>query len=721
MAHTGVEGMGEKTTETIFPVLIEDEMKRSYIDYAMSVIIGRALPDVRDGLKPVHRRILYSMWEAGIIHEKPHKKSARVVGDVLGKYHPHGDTAVYDALVRMAQNFSLRYPLIDGQGNFGSIDGDSAAAMRYTEARLAEIAGEMLRDIEKETVDFTLNYDQSLKEPEVLPAKLPNLLINGSTGIAVGMATNIPPHNLSEVCDAIVALIDTPSLELKELMRYIKGPDFPTGGILYGTAGLITAYQTGRGQVCVRALAHIEKKKKRERIIITQIPYQVNKAKLVESIADMGREKRFEGISEVRDESDKDGIRIVIEVKRDSDATVLLNNLYKHTQCQITFGIIMLALVDGEPRTLPLRDMLYHFIEHRKDVIRKRSLHELKEAERRVHILDGLLIAIANIDEVVAIIKGSESSVQAKERLKERFGLSELQTQEILNMQLRRLTALETSKLETERAEFMERIDYLKHLLESESMLLDVVREETLQIKKKYGDDRRTEIMREALELDVEDMIEEEEMLVTITSAGYIKCTSLEAYRKQHRGGRGSSGVRPREGDFVSTSIVSSNLNTLLFITSKGKAYAIKVYELPEGDRQARGKPVVNFLRLSKDEKVSSVIALESFEEDKYVLMATHRGFVKKTSLSQFSRAGKSGVIAIRLDEGDELMDARLTDGNSRVLLATALGQGIVFNETDVRPMGRNTRGVRGIRLRLGDSVVGLAVLENEGEVLFVT
>ncbi len=694
----------------ILPVLIEDEMKRSYIDYAMSVIVGRALPDVRDGLKPVHRRILYSMWESGITHNKPYKKSARVVGDVLGKYHPHGDMAVYDALVRMAQPFSLRYTLIDGQGNFGSVDGDSAAAMRYTEVRLSKIAEEMLADIEKDTVDFVPNYDQSLEEPVVLPSRLPNLLVNGSTGIAVGMATNIPPHNLSEVCDAICALIDNPELTNRELMRYVKGPDFPTGGAVYGVDGIVSAYEHGRGTIRIRAIAEIED----NHIIISEIPYQVNKAKLVETIAELVRERKLDGISEVRDESDKEGIRVVVELRRDANPTVVLNNLYTHTQCEVSFGITNLALVDGVPRVLSLRDMLFYFIQHRKDVIRRRSLFELQEAERRAHIVDGLLIAIDNIDEVVAIIKSSKSVEMARNRLMETFSLTELQTNEILNMPLRRLTALERSKLEDERKDLLKRIEGLRELLSSEKKILEVVKREIQELKERYGDERRTIIMKKVGELKTEDLVADEKVVITITRAGYIKRTLLTTFRRQHRGGKGVSCVRLREGDYVILSHFTSNLQNLLLFTNRGRVFSLRAYEIPEGDRTSRGSSIAKLISLEKDEYIVDIISHRNDGEyvGEYVFVATKKGVVKKTHIKKFENAGKRGIIAIKL-KGDEVAGARLTDGNKTILLATRNGMATTFSERDVRAMGRSARGVRGMNVK-EDEVVGISLLDKE-------
>ncbi len=706
--------------EKVVPVAIEEEMKRSYIDYAMSVIVGRALPDVRDGLKPVHRRILYAMYELGLFHNRPYKKSARIVGEVLGKYHPHGDSAVYDALVRMVQDFSLRYPLIDGQGNFGSIDGDAPAAMRYTEARLAEIAEEMLADIDKDTVDFVPNFDESLREPSVLPAKLPNLLVNGSSGIAVGMATNIPPHNLCEVCDAIALLIDNPDASLEELMQVIKGPDFPTGAFILGREGIIKAYSTGRGTLRLRGRTHIEDEKRRKRIIITEIPYMVNKAKLIESIADLVRNKKIEGISDIRDESDREGMRIVLELRRNASAKVILNQLYKNTQLETTFGIINLVLVDGEPRVLNLRDTILEFIKHRKQVVTRRTRFELEKAEKRAHILEGLLIALKNIDAVIKLIRGSPGVAEAKAKLMERFSLTEVQAQAILDMRLQKLAKLEREKLAEEHRRLLKEIERLRSLLASEKRILQVVKRETLELKKKYGDERRTEIVANAREISLEDLIAREEMVVTITQGGYIKRLPVSTYRQQRRGGRGIVGVEAKE-DQVKDIYVASTHDYMLFFSNRGKVYWRKVYEIPTAGRYSRGKAMVNLIEEAAEERITATLAVSDFSEERYVFFATKLGRVKKTPLSAFGNPRKGGILAISLDEGDELVEVELTDGRQEVLLATRYGKAIRFSEQEVRPMGRAAKGVTGITLRRKDEVVGVEVVKPGTTILAVT
>ncbi len=706
--------------EKVVPVAIEEEMKRSYIDYAMSVIVGRALPDVRDGLKPVHRRILYAMYELGLFHNRPYKKSARIVGEVLGKYHPHGDSAVYDALVRMVQDFSLRYPLIDGQGNFGSIDGDAPAAMRYTEARLAEIAEEMLADIDKDTVDFVPNFDESLREPSVLPAKLPNLLVNGSSGIAVGMATNIPPHNLCEVCDAIALLIDNPDASLEELMQVIKGPDFPTGAFILGREGIIKAYSTGRGTLRLRGRTHIEDEKRRKRIIITEIPYMVNKAKLIESIADLVRNKKIEGISDIRDESDREGMRIVLELRRNASAKVILNQLYKNTQLETTFGIINLVLVDGEPRVLNLRDTILEFIKHRKQVVTRRTRFELEKAEKRAHILEGLLIALKNIDAVIKLIRGSPGVAEAKAKLMERFSLTEAQAQAILDMRLQKLAKLEREKLAEEHRRLLKEIERLRSLLASEKRILQVVKRETLELKKKYGDERRTEIVANAREISLEDLIAREEMVVTITQGGYIKRLPVSTYRQQRRGGRGIVGVEAKE-DQVKDIYVASTHDYMLFFSNRGKVYWRKVYEIPTAGRYSRGKAMVNLIEEAAEERITATLAVSDFSEERYVFFATKLGRVKKTPLSAFGNPRKGGILAISLDEGDELVEVELTDGRQQVLLATRYGKAIRFSEQEVRPMGRAAKGVTGITLRRKDEVVGVEVVKPGTTILAVT
>lgn len=711
------------TQEGIIPVLINDEMKRSYINYAMSVIVGRALPDARDGLKPVHRRILYAMKEAGITHDKPYKKSARVVGDVLGKYHPHGDSAVYDTIVRMVQDFSLRYPLIDGQGNFGSIDGDSAAAMRYTEVRMDRIAEEMLVDIEKETVPFRPNYDGSLEEPDVLPSKLPNLLVNGSTGIAVGMATNMPPHNLSEVVDGALMLIENPETTIPELMTVIKGPDFPTGAEILGTAGIKSAYLTGRGPVKIRAVAEIEVlKKEREQIIITELPYQVNKAKLIENIAQLVRDKVISGISDLRDESDRDGIRVVIELSRGANSKVILNQLYKHTQMENSFGVINLALVDGKPKELNLKELLEIYLNYRMEVIQKRTLYDLKKSDDRAHILDGLKIALGNIDAVVTLIKGSANADIAKQGLMDNFGLDEVQAKAILDMRLQRLTGLETQKIVEELEGLMKLIAELQEILESDERKHEIIRTELRELKEKYGDLRRTRIIKDTTEVTNEDLIPEEDVVVTITNNGYIKRIPLDTYSMQHRGGRGVMGMETKEEDFVENLFISSTHNYILFFTNKGRLYWQKVYEVPEGSRQSRGKAIVNLLELQEGEMVNAMISVKEFARDRYLLMATRAGTIKKTPLSEFSNPRKAGIITINLDADDELVRVLQTDGSQEVVLVSRKGKAIRFPEELVRPMGRTARGVRGMTLEgQDDKVVSMDLVNESAALLTVT
>ena len=709
--------------EKIIPRPIEEEMKVSYLNYAMSVIAGRALPDVRDGLKPVQRRILFAMDELGLQYGKPFRKSARIVGDVLGKYHPHGDSAVYDALVRMVQPFSLRYPLIDGQGNFGSIDGDAAAAMRYTEARLEKISAEMLRDLDKNTVDFVPNFDESLREPTVLPAAVPNLLINGVSGIAVGMATNIPPHNLGEVIDALVALIDNPDLKTKELMRFIKGPDFPTGALICGRDGIKQAYETGRGKITLRAKAVTEKHPKNSKtsLVITEIPYQVNKSNLLSAIAANVQAKKIEGVSDIRDESDKEGLRIVLELKRDAHPEVVLNQLYKHTQLETTFGIILLALVNGRPRVLTLKEILQHFIQHRRDVVTRRTKFDLEKAKRRAHILEGLKIAVDNIDEVIEIIKKSKTTQDAKQKLMKRFELTEIQSQAILEMQLQRLVGLEIKRLEEEYLQLIKKIEFLESVLASEDKLMSIIREELLEIKEKYADERRTEITAAAKELDIEDLIQEEDMVITISHRGYIKRMSISSYRKQGRGGKGVATSAAKEDDFIEHLFVAKTLDYLLFFTNKGRAYWLKVYEIPEASRQSRGRAIVNLLSLSQGEKVSTVLALRQFKEEERMVMVTRNGVVKRVEASAFSNVRKGGIIAVNLDKGDELVRVLLTKGDDDLVIATTKGLAIRFGETDVREMGRQARGVKGISLKAGDFVVGAAVVEKGKDLLTIT
>ena len=702
---------------------IETEMKTSYIDYAMSVIVSRALPDVRDGLKPVHRRILYAMYEDGINSDKPYRKCANTVGSVLGRYHPHGDASVYDARVRMAQDFSLRYRLIDVHGNFGSIDGDGAAAMRYTEARMAKIAETMLTDIEKNTVDFMPNYDDRLQEPTVLPSKIPTLLINGSSGIAVGMATNIPPHNLTEVINGIIKIIDEDNVTDEELLSIIKGPDFPTEGIIIGREGIKEAYLTGRGKITVRAEAEIEEtSNNRQRIIVNSLPYQVNKAKLVENIASLVREKRLEGISDLRDESDRiDRVRIVIELKRDANAQVVLNQLYKNTQMQDTFGIIMLALVNGEPKILTLRQCLDYYIDHRKTVILRRTQFDLDKALARAHILEGLKIALDNIDEVINIIRNSYDD--AKERLMKRFGLSDIQAQAILDMRLKTLSGLQREKIDEEYNELMKLIEYYREVLSSERLVFDIIKKELTEIKEKYGDERKTKIAAAEGEIDVEDLIKEEQSVITLTHFGYIKRMPVDTYKSQKRGGKGITGIATREEDFVKQIFTASTHDIILFFSNKGKLYRLKGYEVPEAGRTAKGTAIVNLLSLDPGEKISAVIPINNFSEGKYLLMGTKNGLIKKTALTEYNSARKTGLLAITLKDDDELIDVRLTDGEDNVVMVTKKGMSITFDEKDVRPVGRTAQGVIGIRLDEDDSVIGMeSIISNiKGTLLAIT
>lgn len=712
----------EDKNDRILQVDIKDEMKKSYIDYAMSVIIGRALPDVRDGLKPVHRRILFSMNELGVTSDKPFRKSARIVGDVLGKYHPHGDASVYDAMVRLAQDFSTRYLLVDGHGNFGSVDGDSAAAMRYTEARMSKIAAEMLRDIEKETVDFMPNFDDTLKEPLVVPSRFPNLLVNGSQGIAVGMATNIPPHNLGEVIDGVVMMIDNPDVTVKELMTKIKGPDFPTAGIIMGKDGIKSAYETGRGKVTVRAKAEIEEMSNgKSRIIVTEIPYMVNKARLIEKIADLVRDKKIEGISDLRDESDREGMRIVIEIKRDVNANVILNQLYKHTQLQDTFGIIMIALVGGQPQTLNLKEVIYHYLNFQKEVIVRRTKYDLNKAEARAHILEGLRIALDNIDEVINIIRSSKTVAQAKERLMERFGLSEIQSQAIVDMRLARLTGLEREKIEEEYAELIKLINYYREVLANERLVYQIIRDEILEIRKKYSDTRRTKIINKVEEIDIKDLIPEEEVVITLTHLGYIKRMSIDTYSAQKRGGKGISGLSTREDDFVEHLFITSTHNDILFFTNQGRVYRMRAFEIPDASRQAKGMAIVNLLQLNIREKIQAVMTIKEFQEDKFLVMTTKEGIIKKSPLEQFDSIRKNGLNAITLKSGDELIGVRMTDGKQQVIIVTSNGYSIRFSEEDVRPMGRSAAGVKAITLREGDIAVGMDIVDEDSELLTVS
>ena len=705
------------------PVNIEDEMRRSYMDYAMSVIIGRALPDIRDGLKPAHRRILYAMHDLGNTWNKGYKKSARIVGDVIGKYHPHGDTAVYDTIVRMAQDFSLRYTLVDGQGNFGSQDGDPPAAMRYTEVRMDEIASELLADIDKETIDFIPNYDGTLQEPSILPAKIPNLMINGSSGIAVGMATNIPPHNLKEVIDGTIALIKNPSISIDELIGIIPGPDFPTSGIIHGREGIKEAYRTGRGTLQLRARAFIEKTEKgdKERIIVSELPYQVNKARLIEKIAELAQERKIDGISDLRDESDREGVRIVIELKRDKISQVILNQLYQRTQMQITFGIIMLALVNNQPRILTLDKLLTHFIDYRKLVILRRTAYELKKAEHQAHILEGLKIALSNLDKIIALIRSSANPAEARQGLMKQFKLSEIQAQAILDMRLQRLTALEREKIDEEYKEVTALIKKLKQILDKAELVKEIIIEELTKIREKYGDERKTEIVAKEADIDIEDMIVEEDMVVTISHNGYIKRNPISLYRSQRRGGRGVTGMTTRQEDFVEHLFVASTHSHILFFTNTGKVFWEKVYELPQAGRAAMGKAIVNLLRLSPDEKIAAILPVRKFEEGKYIIMATRNGYIKKTSLMDYSRPRAGGIRALTIDKDDELIAARVTDGGQEILLGARKGKAIRFKEEAVRPMGRTARGVRGMSVGKDDEIIGMETIGEGATILTVT
>jgi DNA gyrase subunit A len=709
--------------EKIVPVTLEEEMKSSYIDYAMSVIVARALPDVRDGLKPVHRRVLFGMHELGMSHSKPYKKSARIVGEVLGKYHPHGDTAVYDSMVRMVQDFSLRYPLVDGQGNFGSVDGDSPAAMRYTEARLARISDEMLRDLDKNTVDFVPNFDDSLQEPTVMPSYLPNLLINGASGIAVGMATNIPPHNLGEVADGLITLIKNPKAAIEKLMKNISAPDFPTAGIIYGYTGVKDAYLTGRGRLVIRARANIETQKNgREHIVVTELPYQVNKANLIEKIADLVRSGKIGDISNIRDESDRDGLRVVIELKRDAKPAIVLNQLFVHTQMQTTFGVIMLALVKGIPRVLNLKEMLQHFLDHRMDVLVKRTKFELDAAEKRAHILEGYIIALDNIDAVIQTIKKSKDVETAKKNLIKKFKLSEIQAKAILDMRLQRLTGLERQKIEDEYKEIIKLIEKLKGILKSEDKRNLIITEEIIEIKKKYADERRTEIVYDYEDFSLEDIIAEEDVVVTISHNGFIKRFPVSGYRKQGRGGKGVTGAGTKDDDFIEHMFVASTHQYILFFTDKGKVYWLKVHEIPEGGRAARGRSILNLLRKDKEESITAFVTVKEFRNDQYLIMATEQGTVKKTVLAAYGNVRKNGIQAISLKKKDRLIEVKMTHGNNDIMIGTHNGFAVRFNEKDVRNMGRTATGVRGVRLGKGDKVVGLLVIKRQGiSVLVVT
>ncbi|MCJ7494708.1 MAG: DNA gyrase subunit A [Deltaproteobacteria bacterium] len=705
--------MQTQNIQNRLPVKLEEEMQKSYMDYAMSVIIGRALPDVRDGLKPVHRRVLYAMYDLSNDWNKPFKKSARIVGDVIGKYHPHGDMAVYDALVRMAQDFSLRYPLINGQGNFGSIDGDPPAAMRYTEVRMARLASELLSDIEKKTVEFAPNYDGSLTEPAILPARFPNLLVNGSSGIAVGMATNIPPHNLQEVIAAVIAVIQNPEITIEDLMVIIPGPDFPTAGFILGQSGIREAYLTGKGTIQLRARALIERQKRTEResVVITELPYQVNKARLLEKIAELVQEKRIEGISDLRDESDREGMRIVIELKREAVAQVVLNQLFKHTQMQVTFGIILLAIAHGQPQTLNLKELIQQFINHRKEVVIRRSQFELGKAEANAHILEGLKIALDNLDRVISLIRSSKTPKDAKEGLMAKFSLSEAQAQAILEMRLQRLTNLEREKINEEYKEVIQLIARLRELLSNERLLFNLIGEELREIKERYGDERRTLIIEEAQEINLEDLIVEEDMVVTISHSGYIKRNAISLYRSQRRGGRGKMGMTTKEEDFVEHLFVASTHSYILFFTDAGKVFWLKVHEIPQAGRMSRGKAIINLLNLSGEEKITAILPVRTFEEGKYVIMTTKNGVVKKTDLMSYGHPRTGGIIALTLDPGDELISACLTDGTKEILLSSREGKAIRFSEEETRAIGRTARGVKGITLGKKDYLVSMDII----------
>jgi len=702
---------------------IVEEMRESYLNYSMSVIVSRALPDVRDGLKPVHRRILYGMNELGSQWNRAYKKSARIVGDVLGKYHPHGDSSVYDALVRMAQDFSMRYELIDGQGNFGSIDGDNAAAMRYTESRMTRMGSELLKDLDKETVDWTLNFDETLKEPIVLPSMVPNLLVNGSEGIAVGMATKIPPHNLNEVIDGLIALINNPETPIEELIEHVKGPDFPTAGIIMGVDGIKEAYTTGRGKIKVRARAFVEMLKSgKETIIISELPFQVNKAYLIEKIADLARDKKIDGITDIRDESDKDGIRIVIDIKRDSIPEVILNQLYKHTQLQDTFGIILLALVNGIPKVMSLKQILGHFIDFRHDIVVKRTTYDLKQAEARAHILEGLKIALDNIDEVIAIIRGSKDPKSAKEGLMNSFDLSEKQAQAILDMRLQKLTGLEVGKIIEEYKELLKTIAHLNGILENKHQRMEIIKNELRDLKDQFGDERRTEILPYGVDFSIEDMIAQEDMVLTITHNGYIKRTPVSTYRSQRRGGRGIQGAGSREEDFVEHLFIANTHDYLLFFTDRGKCYWLKVYDVPQGGRAAKGRAIVNIIGCEPEEKIEAYVSVKEFDDNRYIAMATQNGIVKKTVLSAYGNPRKGGIYAIDIRENDKLIEAKITDGENDILLGTREGKSIRFSESNIRPSGRKTMGVKGITLSsANDLVVGMLVVKREGTILVAT
>jgi DNA gyrase subunit A len=710
--------------EKILPISIEEEMRDAYLDYSMSVIVSRALPDVRDGLKPVHRRVLFGMHELGLQAGKPHKKSARVVGEVLGKYHPHGDSAVYDSLVRMVQDFSLRYPLIDGQGNFGSVDGDSPAAMRYTEVRMKPIAAEMLKDLDKETVDFSLNFDDSLEEPTVMPSAIPNLLVNGASGIAVGMATNIPPHNMREVVGGLIALIENPEIEITDLMKHVTAPDFPTGGIIYGYEGVRQAYLTGRGKVVIRARALVEvtQKNGRESIIVTELPYQVNKVRLIEKIVELVHDKKVEGIADIRDESDREGMRLVIELKRDAVAKVVLNNLYKHTPMQDTFGVIMLALVDGVPRVLNLKEMMEYYIRHRNEIVLRRTQFDLKAAEKRAHILEGLKICLDNLDEVISTIRQSPDTPTAQERLMERFGLTEVQSKAILEMRLQRLTGMERQKIEAEYRETLALIEELKAILASPARQMQIIKDELVRVSEVYGDERRTELRPHEGDFSIEDMIAQEDVVITITHDGFIKRFPVSGYRRQHRGGRGVAGAQAKQDDFVEHMFIASTHNYILFFTTAGRCHWLKVYEVPEAGRAARGRSLANIMELPPGEKIRTYINIRNFDDPHYIIMATAKGIVKKTDLKQYSNPRRTGINAIKIEEGDELIEARLTDGDHQIILAKSSGYAVRFPESEVRSQGRDTVGVRGITLDENERCISMVTAKrNDTSLLAVT
>ena len=723
-------GNGNLTPEDrIIPINIDEEMRSAYIDYSMSVIVSRALPDVRDGLKPVHRRVLFGMLDLGLNNNKPYKKSARIVGEVMGKYHPHGDSSVYDTMVRMAQEWSLRYPLVEGQGNYGSIDGDNPAAMRYTEARLQKIAEEMLADINKDTIDFQLNFDDSLQEPTVLPAKFPNLLVNGASGIAVGMATNMAPHNLTEVIDATMALMDNRQIEISELMKHIKGPDFPTGGIIYGYEGAKDAFETGRGRIVLRARAEIETyNNDRERIIVTEIPYQVNKSVMIERTAELVNDKKLEGITAIRDESNREGIRIVYEIRRDANAAIVLNNLYKYTSLQTSFSVNNIALVHGRPMLLNLKDLIFHFVEHRLEVIIRRTKFELSEAEKRAHILEGLLIALDHLDEVIKLIRASDTPESARDGLMTQFGLSEIQARAILDMTLRRLTGLERDKIKAEYAELMKQIEYLKSVLADEGLRIQIIKDELIDIREKYGDERKTEMVHSSAEMNTEDFIEDEDVVITISREGYIKRTPLTEYRRQGRGGKGAIGSNSRDADFIEHLLIASNHNYMLFFTEAGRCFWLRVFEIPEGTRTSKGRAIQNIINIPKEENIKAYIKLinlkdKEYLENNFIIMCTRKGTIKKTSLEAYSRPRANGINAININEGDMLLEANLTSGTSEIVMALKSGRAIRFNESTVRPMGRTATGVRGISLEnANDEVVGMISIDNpETTVLVVS